>query len=46
MLLQGAAGRDLVKSASEWMTAHNMLNAPKMADLLAPGPWVRRDLPA
>ena len=45
MLMDSSAGRDLVKSASEWMTSHNMMNAARMADLLAPGPWARRDLP-
>ena len=43
MLMANDAGRDLVRSASEWMTAHNMVTVEKMADLLAPGPWTKRD---
>jgi tetratricopeptide (TPR) repeat protein len=43
-MMRDEAGQDLVKSASEWMTAHNMMNPARMADLLAPGPWVPRDL--
>jgi hypothetical protein len=46
VLIGNEAGRDLVKSASDWMTAHNMSTAAKMADLLAPGPWTRRDTDA
>lgn len=43
ILMGGDQGRELVKSASDWMTAQNMTNAARMADLLAPGPWMRRE---
>jgi tRNA A-37 threonylcarbamoyl transferase component Bud32 len=43
-LMDNDAGRDLVKSASDWMASQNMMNAARMADLLAPGPWTRRDI--
>jgi hypothetical protein len=46
MLMDNADGRDLVESASEWMTSQNMMNPARMVDLLAPGPWARRRIDA
>jgi tetratricopeptide (TPR) repeat protein len=46
ILMDNDQGRDLVTAASDWMTSHNMTNAARIADLLAPGPWARRDIDA
>ena len=41
-LVGGAEGREIVQTASGWMASQNMMNAARMADLLAPGPWTER----
>jgi eukaryotic-like serine/threonine-protein kinase len=46
MLMDNVEGRSLVTSASDWMTSQSMLNAERMADLLAPGAWMRARLDA
>ena len=38
-LMSNAEGREIVQAASSWMASQTMLNAARMADLLAPGPW-------
>jgi hypothetical protein len=44
MLMGNARGNELAASAADWMTSQNMLNAARMADLLAPGLWIRREI--
>ena len=41
-LVGGAEGQEIVQTASRWMASQNMINAVRMADLLAPGPWTER----
>jgi hypothetical protein len=38
-LIGGTAGDRLMDSASEWMRDHGIANPPRLARLLAPGPW-------
>jgi hypothetical protein len=38
-LMANAEGQEIVQTASRWMASQTMINAARMADLLAPGPW-------
>jgi hypothetical protein len=46
MLIGGERGRELLESASAWMGDHHMANPANMVELLAPGPWTRREINA
>ncbi|HEY6064819.1 MAG TPA: hypothetical protein VIY96_01595, partial [Thermoanaerobaculia bacterium] len=39
LLLGGEKGRELVRSADEWMSGQKIVNPERMTSMLAPGPW-------